>query len=140
MRILHRMKIEFGLGYEQCGCDYCGCKKVDNKGANYLWRYMKNNKTISGLFCSINCMEAKTAINKLDCAPEMEPYKAEDVIPIVAKMNGPSSRICKNCIYFCDQDSERPRISAWCGNDESKHYCLDIKETDTCEDHRRDGE
>jgi hypothetical protein len=31
----------------------------------------------------------------------MEPYKAKDVIPIVAKMNGPSQQIksCKTCIH-----------------------------------------
>jgi hypothetical protein len=47
--------------------------------------------------------------------------------------------ICKTCIYVCDRSDEKPSLSAWCGNDESDKYALNVKDTDTCKEHRRDG-
>lgn len=47
--------------------------------------------------------------------------------------------ICKTCIYVCDRSDEKPSLSAWCGNDESDKYALNVKDTDTRKEHRRDG-
>jgi len=51
----------------------------------------------------------------------------------------PHAGTCKTCIYVCDRTDEKPPLSSWCGNDQSKNYALNVRDFDVCEEYKGDN-